>query len=285
MVLLGGTLWGTSGVAGQYILQDCGFDVGWLTTSRLIISGLLLLIIDKIMTRKSLFEVWRKKNDAIDLLLFGTLGLGAVQYTYYAVISRSNAATGTVLQYLMPAIIVLWYAFKSRRLPKPVEALCVLLAMAGTFFLVTHGSIETLAISPAALFWGLSSALAAAYYTVKPKRLIGEWRATLIVGWGMLSSGLLLAPFYPPWDFVGRFDLYAALTYFYIIIFGTVIAFGSYLGSLRYIKPSETGVLASIEPVSAIVFSILCLGVPLTGMDIFGAALILSSVIILAKKS
>lgn len=285
MVLLGGTLWGTSGVAGQYILQDCGFNTGWLVVTRLMLSGALLLIIDKIMTRKSLFDVWRQKDDAIDLLLFGTLGLAAVQYTYYAAIAESNAATGTVLQYLMPAIIVLWYAFKSRRLPKPVEALCVLLAMTGTFFLVTHGSVETLAISPAALFWGLTSALAAAYYTVKPRRLISEWRATLIVGWGMLSSGLILAPFFPPWDFVGRFDLYAGLTYFYIIIFGTVIAFASYLGSLRYIQPSETGVLASIEPVSAIVFSILCLGVPLTGMDIFGAVLILTSVIILAKKS
>ncbi len=42
----------------------------------------------------------------------------------------------------------------------------------------------------------------------------------------MLLGGLALSFLCPPWDFVGIWHLLAGLTYAYIIIFGTVVAFG-----------------------------------------------------------
>ena len=46
-----------------------------------------------------------------------------------------------------------------------------------TFLLVTHGSLDRMAISVEAFALGLVSAVAAAVYTMKPKRLIRKWRA------------------------------------------------------------------------------------------------------------
>jgi drug/metabolite transporter (DMT)-like permease len=135
-----------------------------------------------------------------------------------------------------------------------------------------------------ALFWGLASAVAAAFYTMQPKRLIRKWRPTLVVGWGMLLGGLALSGICPPWQFSGSWNDMAALIYAYIIVFGTVVAFGCYLGSIKYIQPAEAGMLGSLEPLAAIIFSMMFLGASFGLMDVLGTALILGTVFLLARR-
>ncbi|TYZ25009.1 DMT family transporter [Selenomonas ruminis] len=284
MVCLGASMWGGSGVAGQYLLQDCGFSTVWLVVSRMLLAGCLFLLIDFALYRQNVFSIWKNKQDARDVLLFAIFGMLAVQYTYFACIQHGNAAAATILQYLMPVIIIGYTSLATHKFPPGRELLCVVMAIGGTFLLVTHGRLDTLSIPLAALLWGLGSAFAAAFYTTQPKRLIRKWRATLITGWGMLLGGLALMPVCPPWQFSGTWSSAAAITYAYIIIFGTVIAFGCYLGSIKYISPTETSLLGSIEPLSAIVFSILFLHASFAPMDYLGTALILSTVFVLAKK-
>ncbi|MBP3781155.1 MAG: EamA family transporter, partial [Selenomonas sp.] len=201
MVCLGASMWGGSGVAGQYLLQDCGFSTAWLVVSRMLLAGIILLAIDMCRYKESILRVWHDKKDAWDLLVFAILGLLAVQYTYFACIKYGNAAAATVLQYLMPIFIVGYTAAVSRKLPQYIELICVAMAVGGTFLLVTHGTLQELSISLTALWWGLASAVAAAVYTMKPKRLIRKWRPTLIIGWGMLVGGIFLLPVCPPWQF------------------------------------------------------------------------------------
>lgn len=284
MVIAGASMWGGSGVAGQYILQDCGFSTEWLVVTRMIMAGIIMLALDRVQHSDGIMVIWRSREDVRDLLIFATLGMLMVQYTYFASIKAGNAAAATVLQYLMPAIIIIYMALKHRRAPQKIEILCVVLAIVGTFVLVTHGSLDTLSIPLDALLWGLLSAVAAAIYTTTPKRLIRKWRATLVVGWGMLIGGLVLSPLCPPWQFVGDWQALSALTYAYIIIFGTVVAFGCYLGSTKYIEPTETSILGSVEPLSAIVFSVIFLGASFGVLDIAGTLLIISTVFFLAKR-
>lgn len=52
MVSFGASMWGGSGVAGQYLLQDCGFSTEWLVVSRMILAGLILLLADRIMYKE-----------------------------------------------------------------------------------------------------------------------------------------------------------------------------------------------------------------------------------------
>ena len=284
MVCLGASMWGGSGVAGQYLLQDCGFSTGWLVVSRMLIAGVILLSLDFCFYRENIFKVWKDSIDAKDMVIFAILGMLSVQYTYFACIKYGNAAAATVLQYLMPVIIVAYTAIATRKLPHALELLCVAMAVGGTFLLVTHGSLERMAISLEALIWGLVSAVAAAVYTMKPKRLIRKWRATLVIGWGMLLGGLCLVPVCPPWLFEGGWDVLSGLIYAYVIVFGTVLAFGCYLGSLKYIQPAEAGILGSVEPLSAIVLSIVFLGASFGLMDILGTGLIIGTVFLLARR-
>ena len=284
MVCLGASMWGGSGVAGQYLLQDCGFSTAWLVVSRMLLAGCLFLLIDYSCYRQNILSIWKDKEDRRDVLLFAIFGMLAVQYTYFACIQHGNAAAATILQYLMPVIIIGCTALSTRQIPPRREFLCVAMAIGGTFLLVTHGRLDTLSIPLTALLWGLGSAFAAAFYTTQPKRLIRKWRATLITGWGMLLGGLALMPICPPWQFCGTWSTLAAVTYAYIILFGTVIAFGCYLGSIKYISPTETSLLGSIEPLSAIILSMLFLDVNFAPLDYLGTALILGTVFVLAKR-
>lgn len=140
MVCLGASMWGGSGVAGQYLLQDCGFSTEWLVVSRMLLADVIFLAADICLYKESIFCVWADRQDAKEILLFSILGMLAVQYTYFACIKEGNAAAAAVLQYLMPIIIVGYTAITVRRFPQYLEILCAAMAVGGTILLVTHGS-------------------------------------------------------------------------------------------------------------------------------------------------
>ena len=123
-----------------------------------------------------LWKIWRNKRDTLLLLAFSVLGMVAVQYTYFEAIHKSNAATATVLQYMGPVFIAIYMAFKQRRLPNFIEFVAIILALTGTFLLVTHGKFGSLAISTEGLLWGIASAVALAIYSLLP---VGLCVATL----------------------------------------------------------------------------------------------------------
>ncbi len=284
LVALGAIFWGASGVAGQFLLHDKQFSAEWLVVVRLLCSGLILLTIDSVTHFGDIFTIWQNRLDRYQLLLFGVVGMLSVQYTYYAAIQHGNAATATILQYLMPVIIVGYIALRYKKCPRFLEIVSICLAMLGTLLLVTKGDFSSLAISPLALFWGITSAFSAAFYTIQPKGLLSRWRSPLVIGWGMLIGGIAMSPIAPPWEFVGQFDLGAGLGLAFVIIFGTVIAFWAYLESIKYILPTETSTIASLEPFSAVFLSIILLDIPFGFMDYVGGLCILSTVFILAKQ-
>ena len=101
-----------------------------------------------------------------------------------------------MLQFLSPTIIVAWFSLVRKSRPGILVFCAILTSLVGTFLLVTHGNPTSLSISPAALFWGIASAFAAAFYTTYPSTLIARYGTLPVVGWSMLIGGLILLPFY-----------------------------------------------------------------------------------------
>lgn len=282
MVLIGAVLWGISGTVAQYLFQYSGFSPEWLVVVRLLISGTILLLLASIKGKQRIGDIWKDKRDVSSLVLFSIFGMLAVQYTFFAAINHSNAATATILQYLAPAMISCFLAIRAKRLPTLKEFAAVILALVGTFLLVTKGSISSLSISGIALFWGLASAVALAYYTLQPLRLLAKWGSAIVIGWGMLIGGVSFSFVHPPWNFVGQWSLNAFLAVLFIIIFGTLIAFFCYLESLKYISASETSILASVEPLSAAFLSVVWLHVSFGLEEWLGTFCIISTIFILS---
>jgi len=278
-------LWGISGACGQFLFEHRQVDAGWLVTVRLLLSGILLLVFAGIQGKHSLWHIWKRRRDAGQLLLFAIGGMLTVQYTYFVAIKHSNAATATVLQYAGPVIIAAYLAIKSRTWPKPLEYLAIVLAVGGTFLLVTHGRFGALAITVEALFWGIASAFALAFYSIQPGYLLKHYPATLVIGWAMLIGGVALSPVHIPWQVAGTWDTYTYLNTAFIILFGSLVAFYGYLTAVKMIGAQKTSLLASAEPLSAAAISVLWLHVPFTVSDWVGSAFVVSTVFLLAKSS
>lgn len=282
LVITAAMLWGVSGTVAQYLFQKKEFTPEWLVVIRLLVSGIALLIYSSIKGKQDIFEIWKSKNDRLNLLLFSIIGMLGVQYTYFAAIKYGNSATATILQYLSPVIITCYLAIRTKKNPNLKEIIAIVLAVTGTFLIITKGNVYSISISKLSLFWGISSAFAAAFYTLQPRLLLTKWGSILIVGWGMLIGGIAFSFIHQPWDCTGQWSVTSILAIIFVILFGTLIAFTCFLESLKYIKPTESSILSAAEPLSAALLSVIWLHEQLGIAQWLGTALIIITIIILS---
>lgn len=286
MVLSAAIFWGISGTCAQYLFEEKNVNPAWLVSWRMMIAGVILIIFALSRKDSDVWKIWKKPKDMIQILLFGIFGMVAVQFTYFYSISLSNAATATVLQYIGPVFVVAFYALKNRRWPIAMEYVALIFALTGTFLLVTHGSFDGLVISEAAVFWGILSAIALAFYTIQPVQLLKKFSSSTVTGWGMMIGGISFSLYTSPWQSSGIWDTGTWAAFAYIIIFGTVIAFSIFLGSLNFIGAQTASLLCSVEPLSAALTAVIWLNLTFTFMDWLGTFIILLTVALLtlAKK-
>ncbi|WP_010632370.1 DMT family transporter [Sporolactobacillus vineae] len=283
LVLSGAILWGVSGNVAQYLFHQFAVDPGWMTSVRMLSAGALLLLASGAAGRNpDIFRIWADRSSRNGLLIFGMFGMIGAQYTYFEAVAAGNAATATLLQYLNPALIIIYLLIRGRRRPSGKELSAILLALAGVFLIVTKGHPDQLSIAPAALFWGILSAFGGAIYSMQPAGLLKKWGAAVVVGWGMMIGGAIMCFFYPPWITGVRFTVPVLFCLLFVILFGTFAAFYLYVASLKFLQPIETSLLGCAEPLSSAIVSVLWLRVPFTGFDWLGTACIISVVAVLS---
>lgn len=282
LAIIGAMLWGISGTVAQYLFTKKGFTPEWLVVISLLVSGLILLLYSYMKSKQNIWIIWKTKHDALNLICFSIIGMLGVQYTYFAAIKYGNAATATILQYLSPIIITCYLAIRTKKIPDLQEIIAIGLAIIGTFFIITKGNIHSISISKLELFWGIASAFAAAFYTLKPRSLLIKWGSVLVVGWGMLIGGLAFSLIQQPWNCTGTWSISSILAITFVILFGTVIAFTCFMESLKYIKPTESSILSAAEPLSAALLSVLWLHEQLGIAQWIGTACIIITIIILS---
>lgn len=278
------SLWGVSGTFGQFLFQKRGINLEWLITVRMLVSGFMLLMLARLNRDGDLWTIWKNRKDAIQLAWFSITGMLAVQYTYFAAIKYSNAATATVLQYAGPVLITVYLALRTRRFPKFIECIATLLAVAGTFLLVTHGNPDSLSITGMALFFGIASAFALAFYILQPVDLLKKYSANLIIGWAMFIGGSAFSFVHAPWNIEGSWDHFTYTYTAFIVILGTLVPFYAYLTAIKLIGAHKSSLLASAEPLSATIMAVLWLNVPFEIMDWVGSACIVSTVFLLSYE-
>ncbi len=282
LVLFGGALWGFTGTCGQWLFTYKQMNAEWLTSVRMLIGGIIMSSLAIVLQRKSVKGLFSKKADIAALCVFAIAGLLTCQYAYFKAISYSNAATGTVLQYLSPALIMLSICVKTLRLPRLKEAIAIILAISGTFLLATHGNINNLAISPSALIFGLFAAVGLALYSLLPGKLIASWGSITVTGFGMLIAGIVFFIATKTWTINQPMDIQTFIFAAIIVIFGTVVPFTTYLKGVSLIGASKASTLSCVEPLSATIFSAIWLKSKFTPIDFIGFAFIMSTVLLLS---
>lgn len=270
-------MWGISGPASEYLF-DHGVDVTWLITSKMLIAGIILGIYCAIKDWRGFLAPWRSTKAVVHMAVFVLLGMVAMQYVYFKAIAVATAATATVLQYLSPILVTLWVALSTRTMPRRSDGLTILLAFFGTLLVVTKGAITSLAITPAALFWGIMAAVAAASYTLLPRWLTATYSGTVVSAWAMILGGAGMTVVSPVWRNIPAMTPLMWGNYTFIVLFGTVLAYAFYLLSLNYVAPTAVSLLEAFEPLGAVLTGVLFLHLHLSLWEVVGGVLILIAV-------
>lgn len=276
-VIIGAALWGIGGTASDYIFTETPVDVNWYVTARLTISGIILLSIYTLFFRKKHRTVWNK-HTVLMFSIYSILGMTMVQYTFMAAIGYGNAAIATVLQCTGPIYIILYAVIKKYRPWTRAEAFIIGAMIIGVILIATNGNLVNLAVSPAALMFGLASGVALAYYTLHAPVLLQVIHPLQLVGGSMLTGGIIMNFIHPIWVFDFSFD-WTAMQIIILalsILLGTTLAFYLYITSMKYISSTEAGILGLLEPVSAVLTSVILLNVGLGMYQIAGIILILA---------
>ncbi|MBB1079286.1 EamA family transporter [Limosilactobacillus sp. STM2_1] len=270
----GASLWGGSGAAAQYLFSTTDITTSWLVALRLLTAGILLTSWSLYKQPRQVRSIISHRANFIILLTFALLGMMNSQLTYFLAVKYSNAPTATVIQYLQPVIIIIWLALAQRKRPRRIDYLSIIIALIGTFYLVTGGHIDKLTLTPPALFWGIWCAFAAALYTMLPRPLLQKFDALTVCGLAMLISGIILIPCLLAYH-LPTLTGWQWFLIVYIIIGGTMFSYTMFLQSIRYISPAATGILSAFEPLVATFLAITLLGTHLTLAAIIGSLLIL----------
>lgn len=285
LTLLGSSCWGLCAVTGKFIVSQKGVDPAWMVCLRLICAGLILLLAAVISGKRKgkdlgeLTAIWRRKETVIRLFLIAIFAFAVCQSTYFAAIELSNAGVASVIQQTAPIFVMLYSIVILRRKPSAGELIALILVSVGAFLLATHGDPGVLVIPFAALVYAIISAITCACYEIMPAPLVREFGTYEAVGWGMLLGGILMVPVCRLWEISGTWDIQTLGAFAYVVLIGTVVAFGTFLYGVSVIGPVKGSILALAEPVVATILSMVLMHQKYEVIDFAGIAVILAGVI------
>lgn len=281
---LGGICWGFSGNCAQMLTAELGVPVLWITAVRLTVAALIFLAICLVREPRNLLAALRDGRSLAYIAGFAILGVLLTQVSYLSAIAYTNAGTGTVLERTGLVLIMGYVCLRTRRLPRPREAVGLVLAIGGTVLIATQGDFSRLAIAPAGLGWGLVSAVALAFYTLMPGKPLAKWGSFIVTGLAMAMGGTVSMAGVQPWTMGVTVTPAVVGVMALMVLVGTFAAYLFYLQGIADAGPVRAGLVGCVEPVSATIISALWLGTTVTPMDVLGCAMIVVMVFLVTDR-
>jgi drug/metabolite transporter (DMT)-like permease len=228
------------------------------------------------------FMVWY----GVSLAVFNSMWTFSVQY--------NGAAVATVLAFSSPAMTALlsYFIFKERF--NGIKIISIALSFAGTILVAGAADPAAWKLNPLGIIFGLLTGLMFAVYNLQGKaaadRHLDSWTALLysfasatfflfffnlgsdlfITNDPALSNLMWLGDSVPGWGLL-----------FFLGVAPTLGGFGLYTLSIRYLSPTISNLVATLEPVFTAALSYIFLSEIMTGVQIGGSLLLLFGVILL----
>lgn len=275
------TLWGTSATLARYVFRD--HHVPSLTVVELRLFFAVLVLAPWLALRAP-HKLVVARQDWGYFLLLGLLGVATVQGSYYYSISKLGVGLAILIQYLAPALIVALDAIRGVRV-RAATGIALLCAVAGTALLV--GDIDEAARGARPLHWivSFSSAIWFAFYILISKRGLRKYAAETVLLYSFSIAGLLWAIVTPPWKILAAgYDARLWLMFLALGMFSTLVPFAMFNAGLQRLPAAQTGILATLEPVVAVVSAWTFLGEGLHPVQWLGAAMVLAAAILAARQ-
>lgn len=277
MIALGASLWGIIAVFVKG-LGEYGFTAMEIVAARVFFAAIFLVLIG-IMRFRNCFKL----QSASDIRLFAGTGILSIvffNYCYFTAMNQISISMAVVLLYTAPAFVtVLSYLFLNEGINLGKVA-----AVAGTILGciliagVTAGSGD---ITLLGILTGLGSGFGYALYTIFGKFALRKYHPFTVTLYTFLIASVFLIPVTRLWTkaeiFLNTEVLFLSIGLGFV---PTVLAYFIYTWGLEKTDGSKAAVIATVEPVVAMLLGVTLYGESLGAVQIAGALLILSSVII-----
>lgn len=281
---LAGIMWGATGVFTR-VLSGYGMNSATVLETRMLL-GTVILAVGCLMADPSLLKIKRK-----DIWVFiggSVLGNFGLSYFYTEAINRLSMAFAAVLLCTFPVFVMLLSIplFKEKITARKLG--CMALAFAGCVLvsgLLEGDSAET-DWSLAGIAIGILAAFCYALYSIFSKvAKERSYSSITITFYFMMLIAILLAPM-TDWKLMAAYVMEApAANGLFLLghsLCAAVVPYVIYTFALAYMDAGRASVLATSEPVAAMVFGYLLFSEVPTPLMLAGMVLTIGAIIILS---
>lgn len=222
----------------------------------------------------------------LTLAIFNSMWTFSVQY--------NGAAVATVMAFSSPAMTAILSKIVFKENFSRIKIFSILLSLAGIVFVSGAHDPATWNLNPLGIIFGLISGLMFAIYNLEGKHAsdthIDSWTAllysfafaTVFLLFFNLGNDLIItgkAPFADMLWLGNSISGWGLL--FFLGVAPTLGGFGLYTLSIRYLSPTTSNLIATLEPAFTAIWAYFLLNEILTGTQLLGGMLVLIGVILL----
>lgn len=276
MIAFGAALWGLIAIFVRE-LKDAGLTEMEIVTVRVTTATIFLLIVGGAAYRDQ-FTINVKK-----LPLFVGTGIFSIvffNYCYFSTINQMSVSIAVILLYTSPAFVtILSFIFLKESLTKK-KILAVFGTILGCILIAGLQTEQASSITLVGVLTGLGSGLGYALYSIFGKFALQHYKPFTVTLYTFIVATVVLLPFSGIW---GKLDLLFTSKVLIVSaglgLVPTVLAYFVYTWGLEKTESSKAAVIATVEPVVAMMVGLVIfqetLGIP----QLLGSLLIFISVI------
>ncbi len=222
-----------------------------------------------------------KGRGMVMLVAMGAIGYAGQAFSYFTALTYASAGLVALLLYTYPAIVALLSRLVFKHPFTWMQITAVAIALAGTVFIIGKAGDG----KPLGIFFGLLAALIYSVYILMgsrfPKDVTPTASTAVITSSAAVTYSAVVAVrgFHPPATGQGWMAVLA------IAVICTVLAILFFFEGLERVGPVRASVFSTIEPVFTVLLAAAVLGERITLTRVFGGALIVGAVILLARES
>ena len=219
------------------------------------------------------------RNTILKLMLMGALGYGSMSAFFLLAVSRIPAALAAVLLYFYPALVTVATAALRQESFNMQKGGALAVTFMG-MVLVLGASFEGCDL--VGVLYGIGAPLVYTTYIVAGSRVLQSLepiKATTYIMTGAAAAYILFGLLGGGLDF--SYNTQAWLAIGGMILISTVLAVASFWIGVKWIGPSKTSIISTVEPLFTVLLAWLIFDEILTGMQLLGGIMIIAGVIIL----
>jgi drug/metabolite transporter, DME family len=225
-------------------------------------------------------------RDLAFLAPLGLVGIGCFYLLYFFTVRESTVGTAAILLYSSPAFVVVLARLFLDEALNAAKVIALLLTAGGIFLVAGAYDPSNLEVTLTVLLTGLLSGLTYGLYSIFGRPVTGHLKPSIILSYALFFGGLPLFVFaIPTLNTLAGLPMGSYALLFMLAVVHTTLGFALYTFGLGRLGAGRAAIIATVEPVVAVVLGTALLGETLTAPKTLGALLVIAGAALAQARS